>query len=84
MADEIQVSVDIDKLLIPDLVMFEDIRKGRVEMDLRTIYEVLNRVVVGGVDSYRAVDLWSITAAVLEEIGKARNPKATVVEPASS
>ena len=73
---EIELVVDIDKMSIPDLIMFEDMRKGRTETDLRAVYEVLNRVVVGGVDKCRATDIWDVTVAVIEAIGKKRNPKA--------
>jgi hypothetical protein len=73
---EIELVVDIDKMSIPDLIMFEDMRKGRAETDLRAVYEVLNRVVVGGVDKCRATDIWDVTVAVIEAIGKKRNPKA--------
>lgn len=70
-----EIVVDIDKLMIPDLILFEDIRKGRIDTDLRSIYEILQRVVVGGVDNCRASDIWEITTAVIEAIGRARNPK---------
>lgn len=70
-----ELAVDIDKLLLPDLILFEDIRKGRVETDLRAIYEILDRVVVGGVARCKATDIWNITTAVIEAIGQARNPK---------
>lgn len=76
MADEtIELNIDIDKLTIGDLISFEDMRRDRKEMDLRAIADILNRVVVGGIDHYPASMLWTITTRVFEKVAEAQNPK---------